>query len=151
MTGRCDAIQSEDAESDVTHAVLCVLIHLVLNHLDEVDGVAEAEVLCADRREFDRDGDDRMDRVDVADATRLLVLGEGHVVTVVSGDLKLVARDGGSVLAPIDLGLVLRFVIVLRMEDDRRIVLAEVDGILATLNDRHDWLFVNGDEDSVGG
>ena len=36
------------------------------------------------------------------------------------------------------------------MEDDRSIVLTEVDGILATLNDRHDRLLVDGDEYGVG-
>ena len=123
---------------------------MLLDHLNQVDGVTEAEVMRADRREFDREGDDRMDRVDVADATGLLVLGEGHVVAVVGVDLKLVARDGGGVLAPVDLGLVLRFVLVFRMEDDWSIVLAEVDGVFATFDDRHNRLFVDGDEDRVG-
>ena len=150
LAGWGDTVQSEDVEADIPFAVFRVLIHLLLDHLNQVDGVTEAEVMRADRREFDREGDDRMDRVDVADATGLLVLGEGHVVAVVGVDLKLVARDGGGVLAPVDLGLVLRFVLVFRMEDDWSIVLAEVDGIFAALDDRHERLLVDGDEDGVG-
>ena len=91
-----------------------------------------------------------MDRVDVADATGLLVLGEGHVVAVVGVDLQLIARDGGGVLAPMDLGRVLRFVLVLCVEDDWSIVLAEVDGILAAFDDRHERFLVDGDEYGVG-
>ena len=150
LAGWSDTVQFEDVETDVLSVVLLVLVYLILNHLDQVDGVTEAEVLCADCRVLDREGDDRMDRVDVADATGLLVLGKGHVVAVVGVDLKLVASDGGGVLAPVDLGLVLRFVLVLRVEDDWSIVLAEVDGVFATFDDRHNRLFVDGDEDRVG-
>ena len=150
LAGWCDTVQFEDVEADVAYAVLRILVHLFLNHLDEVDGVAETEVTCANWFEVDREGDDRMDGVDIAGTLRLLVLDEGHIVAVVSGDLKFIACDFGSIFTPMNFGRVLRLVVVLRMEDDRGIVLAEVDGILAILDDWLGRFLVDGDVYRIG-